>query len=181
MGGIHCTVTHAHDPPTPRLPLPLLLPLQGVQDGEPLQDVPAHLQHQPMMNKSTAKEVVAAALPVPEAVLQAHQNVVATLTARMRQRKVAERAQVRWHGPRDSCARGRPAPAALAAQASTLPAWRSGSQEVGLDRLFCLKAPYAPPNRIHFCSAQNCTASPTALGHRHLESFAGPCADSGRH
>eukprot|EP00983_Pelagomonas_calceolata_P025763 806975-Pelagomonas_calceolata.AAC.1 len=73
------------------------------QDGEqPLQEVPPHLQQQPIMSKAAAKEVVAASLPVHEAVLQAHQSVVTSLTARIRQRRVEERQQVRkrkgWKG-----------------------------------------------------------------------------------
>eukprot|EP00967_Tisochrysis_lutea_P077370 scaffold105036_cov20-Tisochrysis_lutea.AAC.2 len=54
------------------------------------------------MSKAAAKEVVAASLPVHEAVLQAHQSVVTSLTARIRQRRVEERQQVRkrkgWKG-----------------------------------------------------------------------------------
>lgn len=76
-------------------------PFLCTQDGDqPLAEVPPHLQNQPLMNKAVAKETIANSLPVQEGVLHAHQSVVATLTARMRQRKLQERQQVRVLGGR---------------------------------------------------------------------------------
>lgn len=93
-------------------------------------DLPPNMQNTPIMAKNTAKDVIQAALPVPEQVLHMHQAQVANLTAKMRQRKAMERQQVRgvcgkgggWWG-------GRRAGAGFAATSPrSMPAHRGGAR-----------------------------------------------------